>query len=337
MLAPVSNGVIFRKAFLDPEVLSGFVQDVTGMPFIPGKIEAEKRFNPPVGSIDVELDIFAESEDHRVVVELQRRRYGHNFDRFFGYHSAAIIDQQRSSNDYTIGRTVFSIIVLTAPYRKKDLTGAMVADPLLISSADPRTHHGIERALFGHKLIFLNPAHKADDLPPAVQGWLDFFMASMKEEDTGDRWLSREAIRRAAQLIEHTKLTPQEMRQMKDKAEEEQNVAEIEEDREHYRKEAESSRQAAAASLQEVEASRQEVEASRQALESSRQEVEASQQAAAASRHAAAASRQEAEASRQEAEASRQREAQAQSAAKELREQLQALSLRLAQLEKPQG
>jgi flagellar biosynthesis GTPase FlhF len=330
MLAPVSNGVIFRKAFLDPEVLSGFVQDVTGMPFIPGKIEAEKRFNPPVGSIDVELDIFAESEDHRVVVELQRRRYGHNFDRFFGYHSAAIIDQQRSSNDYTIGRTVFSIIVLTAPYRKKDLTGAMVADPLLISSADPRTHHGIERPLFGHKLIFLNPAHKADDLPPAVQGWLDFFMASMKEEDTGDRWLSREAIRRAAQLIEHTKLTPQEMRQMKDKAEEEQNVAEIEEEREHYRKEAESSRQAAAASRQALESSLQEVEASRQ-------EVEASRQAAEASRQAAEASRQAAEASRQEVEASRQREAQAQSAAKELREQLQSLSLRLSLLEKPQS
>ena len=281
MLAPVSNGVVFRKAFLDPQVLSGFVKDVTGVDFVPGKIEAEKRFDPQVGSIDIELDVFAESADHRIIVELQRRRYGHNFDRFLGYHNASIIDQQREHKKYSIDRVVYTIVIITSPYRHADRTGRMVEDPLLISSSDPRTHLGEPRPIFGHQLIYLNPAHKAPGLPPAVQAWLDFFMASMKEEITGDRWQEQQAIRRAAQLIEYDRLTGDELRQLMDKSEEEQNIAEIEDERDRFRAKAEEAAHDNEAARREIQAAQLELEASRREAEASRRETEQAQRATA--------------------------------------------------------
>jgi hypothetical protein len=90
-----------------------------------------------VGQVDIEYDIFAESKDHRVVVEIQRVDYDHNFNRFLHYHMMAVAEMIGRGSNYSVERVVYTIIVLTAPYRTRP-NGMMVRDPVLISSVDPR-------------------------------------------------------------------------------------------------------------------------------------------------------------------------------------------------------
>jgi hypothetical protein len=76
MLAPLDNGTIFKKAFTNKTVFISFVKDILGIDIDVDKIETEKKFEPKVGYIDITMDIFAESVDHRVIIEIQRVDYG---------------------------------------------------------------------------------------------------------------------------------------------------------------------------------------------------------------------------------------------------------------------
>ena len=115
-LAKLDNEVIFKKAFGDPDVFYAFVKDITGveMDMSQTKIETEKRFSPKVGNIDFKLDIFAEDTADRITVEIQRIEYDYHFDRFLHYFLMTIAELQRTSADYKIDKTVYTIIVLTA-------------------------------------------------------------------------------------------------------------------------------------------------------------------------------------------------------------------------------
>ncbi|MCP5046340.1 MAG: hypothetical protein GY940_04155, partial [bacterium] len=57
MLAPLDNGVVFKTAFTDKIVFTQFVKDIIGIDIEVDKIETEKKFEPKVGNIDIELDI----------------------------------------------------------------------------------------------------------------------------------------------------------------------------------------------------------------------------------------------------------------------------------------
>lgn len=81
MLAPLDDETIFKRAFTDKTVFTHFVKDVVGIEVEVDKIETEKKFEPK-GQIAVSFDIFAESVDKRVVIEIQRIDYDYNFDRF---------------------------------------------------------------------------------------------------------------------------------------------------------------------------------------------------------------------------------------------------------------
>jgi hypothetical protein len=74
------------------------------------------------------LDIFAESIDHRVIIEIQRIDYDYNFDRFLHYFIMAIAQLQRSSEQYKIRQTVFTIVVLTEPYKFDQRSGLPIRD-----------------------------------------------------------------------------------------------------------------------------------------------------------------------------------------------------------------
>jgi hypothetical protein len=217
-LAPFSNQVIFKKAFTDPEVLESFVRDVAGIEFQPAKIETEKKFTPPVGGIDFALDIFAESADGRVVVELQRVRYDSHFDRFLEYFAACIIEQAKSHKDYRIARQVVMIVLLTAPYKLKDKAGRTVEDSVLISQLDPQTLGGEVRQIYGHKLIFLNPRFPFDDVPPALADWLRLVNLSLIDQELADTAAlealldtTNPAVTKAATLTLWDGLTPAEL------------------------------------------------------------------------------------------------------------------------------
>ncbi|MCX6277053.1 MAG: hypothetical protein NT004_03020, partial [Bacteroidetes bacterium] len=85
MLAPLDNETIFKKAFTDKFVFQQFVKDLFDVDIVVNKIETEKQFVPPIANIDFKLDIYAETVDHRFVIEIQKIDYDYNFNRFLNY------------------------------------------------------------------------------------------------------------------------------------------------------------------------------------------------------------------------------------------------------------
>jgi hypothetical protein len=210
MLANLDNEVIFKKAFTDPVVFRGFVKDILGLDIEVGKIETEKQFRPKMAYIDFKLDIFAESKDERVIIEIQRIEYDHNFDRFLHYFLMSVAELQRGAKQYGMDKTVYTIVVLTAPYRVDDRSGKPVLNEVLISQLNPRNLLGEEVDLFGHQLIFLNSYHRDDFTPTSYRDWLDLIYQSINHPEDPQINLAKPAIRRAAEIIEVDNLTPEE-------------------------------------------------------------------------------------------------------------------------------
>jgi hypothetical protein len=173
MLAPLDNGTIFKKAFTYKTVFISFVKDILGIDIEVDKIETEKKFDPKVGYIDITMDIFAESVDHRVIIEIQRVDYDYNFDRFLHYFMMALAQLQRSAEQYTIERTVYAIVVLTAPYKIDQKNNKPIKDEVMITSVDPRNLDDKIVEIYGHKLVFLNHYYRKENTPPNYHDWLD--------------------------------------------------------------------------------------------------------------------------------------------------------------------
>ncbi len=215
MLAHLDNETVFKKAFTNKAVFKAFVKDIVGIDIEVDKIETEKRFKPKMGNIDMVFDIFAESIDQRVVIEIQRIDYDYNFDRFLGYFISAILEQQRRSADYTIARQVYMIIVLTAPYKIDPVTHTIFKDEVLISSCDPRNLKDESIPVYGHKLIFLNPNFRQEITPPNYRDWLDLIYESIHNPEDYKVNLNNEGIRMAVELIDFDNLDAEEVRQSK--------------------------------------------------------------------------------------------------------------------------
>ena len=117
MLAPLDNETIFKKVFTDTEVFNQFIKDLFDIDIVVSKIETEKRFVPPISSIDIKLDIYAETDDHRFVIEIQKIDYDYNFNRFLNYFISLLIEQQKRGEKYEIPQTVLGVVVITRPYK----------------------------------------------------------------------------------------------------------------------------------------------------------------------------------------------------------------------------
>ncbi len=178
ILARLDNEVFFKKAFTDEIVFKAFVKDIIGIEVEPAKIETEKAFQPKLGniafnSVGCRYDIFAEDIKRRIVIEIQKVEYDssgyrHNFDRFLHYHLQAITEQQRSSEDYSVEKTVYTIVVMTAPYKVNAKTNVLYKDEVLISNLNPRNLRGIECKIFNHKKD-KNNDYSTDNL--CIQDW----------------------------------------------------------------------------------------------------------------------------------------------------------------------
>ena len=179
MLGNLDNEIIFKKAFTNKTVFKAFVRDILGIDIEVDKIETEKRFEPKIGYIDFELDIFAESIDKRIVIEIQRIEYDHHFDRFLHYFLMLIAEQQKKAKEYSIDRTVYVIVVLTAPYKISEKNGKPILDEVLLLTLNPQTLKGEIRDMFGHQLVCLNPNHPDPDTPPQIRDWLDLIYQSI--------------------------------------------------------------------------------------------------------------------------------------------------------------
>lgn len=218
ILARLDNEVIFKKAFTDPFVLKAFVKDIVGIDINPDRIETEKSFMPRMGNINFKYDIFAEDTEKRVIVEIQRVEYDHNFDRFLHYHLQGITEQQRSSEDYTVARTVYTIVVMTAPYRANLQTGEIVRDEVLISKMNPQNLQGFEQKIFNHELIFLNPNYRTNDTPAQYRDWLDLVYESIHHPESPHINAANAGVMRVSDIITYDNLSPEELEESKKEA-----------------------------------------------------------------------------------------------------------------------
>jgi PD-(D/E)XK nuclease family transposase len=214
-LARLDNEVFFKKAFTDKIVFKAFVKDIVGIEVEPDKIETEKAFQPKLGDINFKYDIFAEDSKKRIVIEIQKVEYDHNFDRFLHYHLQAITEQQRSSEDYTVEKTVYTIVVMTAPYKINAKTREFYRDEVLISSLNPRNLKGAERKIFNHELIYLNPNYKGQDTPINYRDWMDLIYESIHHPENPNVNFQNEGVKRAAEIMNYENISPEEWEESK--------------------------------------------------------------------------------------------------------------------------
>ena len=118
-VASLRYGVIFKKAFSEPDIFKAFVKDFVGIELDIDRVETEKSFDPPIGNVDSRFDLFAEDKQNRLIVDIQHVRYGDHYDRFLHYHCAALLEQVTRSEDYRPDLQVFTIVVLTSGDRHK--------------------------------------------------------------------------------------------------------------------------------------------------------------------------------------------------------------------------
>ena len=217
MLANLDNEVIFKKAFTNKTVFKAFVRDILGIEIDVDVIETEKRFTPKVGNIDFELDIFAESKDKRIAIEIQRVAYDYHFDRFLHYFLMIIAQQQQTAKTYLIDQTVYVIVILTTPYTINAKDGRPILDEVLLVSLNPKTLLGEERDLYGHQLVMLNPNHIDTSTPSQVRDWLDLIYQSIHNPKRHTLNTDNEGIRTAIELISIDNLTSEERTAAKNK------------------------------------------------------------------------------------------------------------------------
>jgi len=215
MLAPLDNEKVFKKAFTDKIVFTQFVKDILEVEIDVDKIETEKQFKPKAMFIDLKLDIFAQSKDKRIIIEIQRVEYDYHFDRFQNYFLSTIIEQQKSAKKYKVDQTGYSIVVLTTPYTINQRTGEPIENEVLIQNLDPETLDGKKIKVSGHTQIFLNPHYRNEKTPKRILDWLDLIYASIKTPEKYTINLKNKGIKRAFELIDVEKLDAESIRQIK--------------------------------------------------------------------------------------------------------------------------
>jgi hypothetical protein len=232
-LARLDNEVFFKKAFTDRIVFKAFVKDIIGIDIEPDKIETEKSFQPKLGNINFKYDIFAEDIKKRIVIEIQKVEYDHNFDRFLHCHLQAITEQQRTSEDYSVEKTVYTIVVMTAPYKINGKTREIYKDEVLISSLNPKNLKGIERKIFNHELVYLNPNYKGIDTPQNYRDWLDLIYESIHSPENPKINFLNKGVKRATEIIQQENISPDEWEQAKIEASK-RKVIKLEREEERY-------------------------------------------------------------------------------------------------------
>ncbi|MEO0043584.1 MAG: hypothetical protein RL329_3032 [Bacteroidota bacterium] len=215
MLGSLDNEVVFKKAFTNKEVLESFIFDVLGLQLDLGPIETEKKFTPIIGYIDFEIDVFAETKDKRIAVELQRAQYDYNFDRFMHYLQMLIAEQQKTSKKYKVPQTVYMIVVMTLPYKFDSLTGEAVKEEMLITQFCTKNGAGKPISIYGHQMTCLNPNHPDPTTPAVVRDWLDLFYQSIHTPERTTLNLNHKGIKKAHDLIDFEHFTPKELAEAK--------------------------------------------------------------------------------------------------------------------------
>jgi len=212
MLVNLDNEVHFKNVFTDVEVFKGFVKDVLGLDLEIDKVETEKELYPTVGATKFKMDLFAEDEKNRTVVEIQKVDYDYTYRRFLHYFLGNLVDVQRNSaKSYRFGKEVYVIVVVTRAYQIEEKSGEPIKDDVLITDINPRTLEGQLRHMHNHQMVMLNTEFVDKNTPQEIKDWLDLIKESMNNPENPNINLSNPAVARAAQLAETENIDPDEL------------------------------------------------------------------------------------------------------------------------------
>ncbi len=203
-VAPLRYGVIFKKAFCDPEIFTAFVRDVVGIKIEIDQVEIEKEFAPPIGPVQSRFDLFAQDVKNRVIVDIRHERYPDHYHRFLHYHCAAMV---ASAEDYRPPMTVFTIVVLTSGDKHKQ--------DVSLTDFDPKDLKGNSLGEIRHKIFYLCPKYVNDDTPEPYREWLLAIQDTLDGEvEETDYHLPE--IRKIFEHIEKDSVSPAERTKMFD-------------------------------------------------------------------------------------------------------------------------
>lgn len=208
-VAPLRYGVIFKKAFGNPEIFMAFVKDVLGINIEITKVETEKSFRPPIGPVDSRFDLFAEDTKNRIVVDIQHDRLTDHYDRFLHYHCAAMLELTTRSETYRSPVRVYTLVVLTS--------GDKHQVDIATIDFDPKDLKGNPLKEIFHKIIYICPKYVTDDTPIEYREWLQAIDDTL-DETVDETKYKNPAIRKVFDCIEESQVTPQDRAKMKDES-----------------------------------------------------------------------------------------------------------------------
>jgi len=207
-VASLRYGVIFKKAFSQPDIFKAFVKDFLNIELEIDQVETEKSFSPPIGRVDSHFDLYAEDKRNRVIVDIQHVKFPDHYDRFLHYHCAAMLEQVGSAESYSPNLKVFTIVVLTS--------GDKHQVPMAVIDFDPKNMFtGKPLGEIAHRVLYLCPKYVDETTPEPYRQWLlaidDSFDGEVEESH-----YTHPRLRQVFDLIERDEITPQERARMKD-------------------------------------------------------------------------------------------------------------------------
>ncbi|MCI5131269.1 MAG: hypothetical protein D3904_07040 [Candidatus Electrothrix sp. EH2] len=214
-VASLKYGVVFKKAFCEPEIFTAFVRDVAGLPIEVDYVETEKEFDPPVGYVKPGFDLFAEDTKHRVVVDIQHARTADHYDRFLYYHCVALLEQIAKAENYHLKLQVLTVVVLTSGDRHQHAVSISDFDP---HSLDGTPLHEIPHKviyLCPKKVIYLCPKYVTEETPEPCREWLQAINDTLDQE-VDETLYAQAAIHKLFDAIQREHISPEERARMID-------------------------------------------------------------------------------------------------------------------------
>lgn len=219
-VASLQYGVIFKKAFSQPDIFTAFVKAVLGIEFSCDKVETEKSFRPAIGNVDSRFDLFAQDTKNRIIVDIQHEKKYSHYDRFLHYHCAAILEQMpKGELSYRPKLQVFTIVVLTSSdkYEKDVLT----------IDFDPKDLQGKGINEIPHKVIYLCPKFVNENTPIAYREWMEAIKDTL-DEQVEESDYHNAMIQKIFASIEEDGLTPKDRYDMIEEYEDNKLIADKE-------------------------------------------------------------------------------------------------------------
>lgn len=211
-VVPLRYDTAFKKAFSQPEVFCQFVHDILGIDIQIEEVHRGYKYLKPVGQVDIEYDLFAEDEKSRIVVEIQHVKERDFFNRFLYYHLISMVEQVKSSRNYNLNRTVYTVVVLTSPSLDTGIDcSLLIGDISFVNEFRQKVN------IYPHQLIFLVPRLVNDETPEGIKAWLELIADSLDDELDETRYDSP-IFQRVIDAIEWDNISPEELRKVKDEA-----------------------------------------------------------------------------------------------------------------------